>query len=243
MDGNPGPLAAMDGIKLPPRSTPRDFTSLQTDPRYANETSPHGSWVGAVELDEDDILLLGSLGLDAHVWLKGNQLVGWHETDSCEWFIARETDHPSSQNMRMNLPNAGERSNKPAPQVWCSWYSLYTAIDRSILFRAFDKLGDLPFDVLQVDDGWQTSIGDWEANGKFPSGMNALAEKIKSTGRKAGLWLAPLIAVESSRLFREHPDWFCATKMENLSPRDSIGANISTRSTLRAQRFSNGFRH
>jgi hypothetical protein len=35
-----------------------------------------------------------------------------------------------------------------------------------------------------VDDGWQLSIGDWEANGKFPSGMNALAEKIKSTGAK-----------------------------------------------------------
>lgn len=102
----------------------------------------------------------------------------------------------------------GKRSDKPAPRIWCSWYSLYTAIDESILFRIFNELGDLPFDVLQVDDGWQTSIGDWETNGKFPSGMNALAERIKSTGRKAGLWLAPLIAVESSHLFREHPDWF-----------------------------------
>ncbi len=38
--------------------------------------------------------------------------------------------------------------------------------------------------------------------------MKALAKKIKSTGRKAGLWLAPLIATRSSRLFREHSDWF-----------------------------------
>ncbi len=38
--------------------------------------------------------------------------------------------------------------------------------------------------------------------------MRALAEKIKSTGRRAGLWLAPLVAVKSSGLFREHPDWF-----------------------------------
>jgi alpha-galactosidase len=43
--------------------------------------------------------------------------------------------------------------------------------------------------------------------------MKALADKIRSTGRKAGLWLAPLIAVRSSALFREHPDWFLRDKM------------------------------
>jgi alpha-galactosidase len=38
--------------------------------------------------------------------------------------------------------------------------------------------------------------------------MQALANRILSTGRRAGLWLAPLIAVRSSRLFRSHPGWF-----------------------------------
>ncbi len=192
-----------------PAQHPAILHPLQTDPRYANETSPHSSWVGAVEFDEDDILLLGSLGLDARVRLTANQLEGWHETDSCEWFIARGDELSVFAKYAEELAKRfGERSNKPAPRVWCSWYSLYTAIDQAILHRIFDELGDLPFDVLQVDDGWQTSIGDWEANGKFPSGMDTLAKRIKSTGRKAGLWLAPLIAVESSRLFREHPDWF-----------------------------------
>jgi alpha-galactosidase len=116
---------------------------------------------------------------------------------------------------QLSLPDNGrtrqttrEKSDHPHSRIWCSWYSLYTAIDEATLYRVFEDLGDLPFDVLQVDDGWQISIGDWEANTKFPSGMNTLAEKIKSTGRQAGLWLAPLIAVESSRLFREHPAWF-----------------------------------
>jgi alpha-galactosidase len=65
---------------------------------------------------------------------------------------------------------------------------------------------------LQVDDGWQVDIGDWEVNAKFPSGMKPLADKIKSTRRRAGLWLAPLIATKSSKLFREHPDWFLRNK-------------------------------
>ena len=73
--------------------------------------------------------------------------------------------------------------------------------------------------MLQVDDGWQQSIGDWEANGKFPAGMQTLAQRIKSTGRRAGLWLAPLIAVKSSKLFREHKDWFLRDERGRLGIR------------------------
>lgn len=192
-----------------PVQRPAILHPLQTDPRYANDESPHSSWVGAVEFDDDDILLLGSLGLDAHVWLKENRLEGRHEAEGCDWFIARGNESSVFAKYADKLSKRfGGRSNKSAPRVWCSWYSLYAAIDESILHRIFGDMSDLPFDVLQVDDGWQMSIGDWEANEKFPSGMNALANRIKSTGRKAGLWLAPLIAVKSSRLFREHPDWF-----------------------------------
>ena len=192
-----------------PIQRPAILHPLQVDPHYAKELSLHSSWVGAVEFEDDDILLLGSLGLNAHVWLKGNQLQCQHETDGCEWFIARGDESSIFAKYAEELGKRfGKRSDKPTPRVWCSWYSLYTAIDEAILFRVFDELGDLPFAVLQVDDGWQMSIGDWEANKKFPSGMNALADKIKSTGRKAGLWLAPLIAVKSSRLFRGHPEWF-----------------------------------
>ena len=210
-------LAAWTDLTPLPIQRPKILHPLQTDPRYANETSPHGSWVGAVELGDDDILLLGSLDLDAHVWLKENQFEGaalsvskgQHEADGCDWFIARGDEVSVFTKYAAELAiRLGKKTDKPAPRVWCSWYSLYTSIDEEILFRVFDELNDLPFDVLQVDDGWQMSIGDWEANEKFPSGMNALAERIKSTGRKAGLWLAPLIAVKSSRLFRKHPDWF-----------------------------------
>lgn len=59
--------------------------------------------------------------------------------------------------------------------------------------------------MLQVDDGWQVKVGNWQANEKFPSGMEALANGIQATGRA---WLAPLIAAESSQLFQQHPSWF-----------------------------------
>ena len=182
---------------------------MLVDPVHVKEKRPHSSWVGAVKFADGKILLLGSLGLEAHVTLNGNQLEGKYESGSGEWFVAYGDEIQVFSKYAHELGTRfGVRSNKPAPRVWCSWYSLYTTIDELTLYKTFDKLGDLPFDVLQVDDGWQVSIGDWEANSKFPSGMKALADKIKSTGRKAGLWLEPLIAVRSSKLFNEHPDWF-----------------------------------
>ncbi len=202
-------LATWTDLTPLPIQKPAILHPMQVDPVYAKETRPHSSWVGAVELGNGKILLLGSLGLDAHVILNESQLEGKFESNHGDWFIAYDDETTAFSKYANELGKRfGAKTNKPAPRVWCSWYSLYTAIDEKILFKVFDDLSDLPFDVLQVDDGWQVSIGDWEANKKFPSGMAALADKIKSTGRKAGLWLAPLIAVKSSKLFKEHPDWF-----------------------------------
>lgn len=202
-------LAAWTDPAPLPIQRPTLLHPMQLDPVYAFEKAPHSSWVGAVEFAEDDILLLGSLGLDAHVSLQGDHLEGNYESSGGGWLLVRGDEKAVFARYADELcKRFGQKTDRPSPRVWCSWYSLYTAIEERLLYSIFDGLGDLPFDVLQVDDGWQISIGDWEANSKFPSGMHALAEKIKSTGRQAGLWLAPLIAVESSRLFREHPEWF-----------------------------------
>jgi alpha-galactosidase len=94
-----------------------------------------------------------------------------------------------------------------APSVWCSWYSLYRWINEGILLKAFNDFCDIPFEVFQIDDGWQRSYGDWEPNKKFSSGMKAMAEKISATGRTPGLWLAPFMVSTHSQLARERPDW------------------------------------
>jgi alpha-galactosidase len=202
-------LAAWTDLKPLPIQKPSILHPMQMDPVYAREKRPHSSWVGAVEFEDGKILLLGSLGLDAHVFLSDKQLEGTYETGGGEWFIGYGDETTVFSKYANELgKRLGTKTGKPALRVWCSWYSLYTAIDEKILSNVFNELGDLPFDVLQIDDGWQVKIGDWEANSKFPSGMKNLADKIKSTGRRAGLWLAPLIAVKSSRLFRDHPDWF-----------------------------------
>ncbi|NOH02933.1 MAG: alpha-galactosidase [Chloroflexi bacterium] len=202
-------LTAWTDLSPLPIQKPTIFHPLQIDPLYAREENPHGSWVGAVEFANGNILLLGALSTGAHVFLAGNQLKGQSEAGEIEWLFAYGQESQVFDEYVNQLGDRFGRADKNhVPRVWCSWYSLYTEINERILHQTFDLLGDLPFEVLQVDDGWQKDVGDWEANEKFPSGMKALADKIKSTGRRAGLWLAPLIAAESSRLFREKKDWF-----------------------------------
>ena len=77
-----------------PRPKPALLLPLQTDPRHAADARPNGSWVGAVELPDGRILLLGALGLETHVALEGNHVVGWSETGTVEWLAAvgGETD-------------------------------------------------------------------------------------------------------------------------------------------------------
>jgi len=198
-----------------PIQKPEILHPLQTDPVYARHTAPNGSWLGAVEFENGNILLLGSLGLDAHVALHDQQLHGWyeaartgHEAENGDWFVGYGDEQSTFARYTELLGELlGTAPSKPTPQLWCSWYSLYTAIDEELLCNIFEKLDDLPFDVLQVDDGWEVSIGDWQPNGKFPSGMSALAAKIRASGRTPGLWLAPLLAVPSSSLYRHHPGW------------------------------------
>jgi len=202
-------LAAWTDLSPLPIQKPAIFHPLQINAEFAQEKNPNGSWLGAVEFSDGNILLLGALSTDAHVLLVENQLSGQFDADDGEWFAAFGQEDVVFAEYAEQLGNRlGKLKKNSAPRVWCSWYSLYTIIDEPILNKIFDKLGNLPFDVLQVDDGWQVNIGDWQANYKFPSGMNALAEKIKSTGRRAGLWLAPLLAIKSSKLFCEHKDWF-----------------------------------
>jgi alpha-galactosidase len=101
---------------------------------------------------------------------------------------------------------------KRSPRVtgWCSWYNYYTHVTGDDIEHNLEELSalGLPFDYLQIDDGWQQAIGDWlEPNAKFPSGMKKVADRISARGFQPGLWLAPLICERRSQLFREKKEW------------------------------------
>jgi len=93
---------------------------------------------------------------------------------------------------------------------WTSWYNYYTKISEDILLNNLEHIKDkkLPFDIFQIDDGYQTKVGDWlSIKDSFPNGMTYICDEIKSKGFTPGLWVAPFIVLDSSKVFKEHPDW------------------------------------
>jgi len=194
-------------MKLFP-SMPANQRSRTIDPLYALEEKPNGSWLGAVSTPDGQVILLGALGLESHVKLDGKELSGFYEIGQGDWFLGTGSEERVFQDYaNLLVDRLGKTDKLHPPRVWCSWYSMYGEISEDFLGKILKYMDDLPFDVFQVDDGWQKKVGDWEANKKFPSGMKTMAESIKATGRKAGLWLAPLLVAKSSSIFQCHKDW------------------------------------
>lgn len=120
-----------------------------------------------------------------------------------------------------NLDNSSILRNNP-PVGWCSWYQFssdqYTGtitpanLENNLL--AMHQLRSrLPLQVFQIDDGYQSQVGDWaEFSPDFPDGVAPLAEKSLSLGLKPGLWLAPFIVHPKSKLATQHPDWLLRGK-------------------------------
>lgn len=99
----------------------------------------------------------------------------------------------------------------PAPTGWCSWTAFYLELGEEDILNQLAWLQEhshtLPVDIVQIDDGWERAVGDWEANERFPHGMAWLAGQIRRAGFTPGLWLAPFIVHPRSSLATAHPEW------------------------------------
>jgi alpha-galactosidase len=106
------------------------------------------------------------------------------------------------------------RLTTPRITGWCSWYHLYASISDEIIMEHLHgvqqtvKREALPMWVFQIDDGFTPEMGDWlDLKPQFPRGMKPLLDDIRAAGFTPGLWIAPFMVGNRSRLYREHPDW------------------------------------
>jgi len=95
---------------------------------------------------------------------------------------------------------------------YTSWYNYFQKINEEIILRDLDGMDRAKdsVNIFQVDDGYESAVGDWlvpDAK-KFPHGMKYIADKIHDKGYLAGIWIAPFSAQTSSKVFKEHKDWF-----------------------------------
>ncbi|MGH8881373.1 MAG: glycoside hydrolase family 36 protein [Stackebrandtia sp.] len=104
---------------------------------------------------------------------------------------------------------AGVGEIRPAPTAWCSWYHYFTQVTEADIVENLDALdtAELAVDVVQIDDGWQTAVGDWLTLSDRFTSLRDIASRITASGRRAGIWVAPFLALSDSALATRHPDW------------------------------------
>lgn len=104
------------------------------------------------------------------------------------------------------------------PVGWCSWYEFFHNVSAQDIQNNTQIVAEhsdqLPLDIIQVDDGYQTLVGDWlSVKPTFSDGMKSISDEVKSAGLTPGLWIAPFIVHPKSKLAQEHPEWITRGKL------------------------------
>ena len=82
----------------------------------------------------------------------------------------------------------------PAPMIgWNSWDYYFTTVSSAAVRENLEFIRNDPklrgkLQAVVVDDGWETCVGEWYANHRFPEGLAYLANLIKSYGMIPGIW-------------------------------------------------------
>lgn len=104
------------------------------------------------------------------------------------------------------------RPPQPPRYHYCSWYQRARFIseeDLNNLLRGLQQLTPpVPIQAIQIDDGYQRCCDDWlEWHPRWPNGLPAAIARICEHGYQAGIWIAPFMVGNRSRLCQEHPEW------------------------------------
>ncbi|MCD4738872.1 MAG: alpha-galactosidase [Anaerolineae bacterium] len=108
---------------------------------------------------------------------------------------------------------------RSAPTGWSSWYIFGDQVTEADLMANLASAAMLadeaPLQVLQLDQGFEPIWGDWtERNARFPHTLAWLAERVRGSGFRPGLWLGPLTVHPKSQLAQEHPAWLLRDEHE-----------------------------
>lgn len=75
-----------------------------------------------------------------------------------------------------------------AGPMYCTWVPFLTGISEGLVSEIAALAKEVGFDILVLDDGWFVD-GKWQVDSaKFPRGLEAVSEDVRSKGLKFGLW-------------------------------------------------------
>ena len=104
----------------------------------------------------------------------------------------------------------GKRTLRGPKFGWCSWYDKEQNITEQSVTETLNKVlemkDEFKIEFFQIDDGYQVVNGEWEPNAKFPNKFQDIVARLKNAGIHAGLWLAPALIHQDSKIAKAHPE-------------------------------------
>lgn len=125
---------------------------------------------------------------------------------------------------------------KPRPVTVNTWEALYFDHKHERLCALADAAAHVGAERFVLDDGWfrgrnddTTSLGDWIADeGKYPDGLQPIANYVRSKGLEFGLWVEPEMVNPKSELYQDHPDWALGVgKYPAITGRNQLVLNLA----------------
>lgn len=168
---------------------------------------------------------------DGNEWHEGDKIAELALFSASDFFELRKitqelfASDSAARFGSLGFLNTTPQGEKITVGGWESWYNHYADINNELIKGDLESLSHTEnlikthfLDtkkpcVFQVDDGWEISLGDWDARRtRFPGGMTALAFSISEKGYVPGLWMAPFIIDWRSEFAKSHRDWILRDK-------------------------------
>ena len=168
---------------------------------------------------------------DGNEWHEGDKIAELALFSASDFFELRKitqelfASDSAARFGSLGFLNTAPQGEKITVGGWESWYNHYADINNELIKGDLESLSHTEnlikthfLDnkkpcVFQVDDGWEISLGDWDARRtRFPGGMTALASSISEKGYVPGLWMAPFIIDWRSEFAKSHRDWILRDK-------------------------------
>lgn len=216
-----------------PRSAARVVAAPQIlNPTTKHPTHPGsyvGEWVAALVEPQVQAIVAGFIGVEnqlGQVYLNGRpgtkSIMLQNTLDDIpiisgeliwgEWAVMYRAKLPGHDTLEPYAEAVSRLTQARIPAVppsagWSTWYQYFSGVTEQDLEVNQEHLvsirKQLPLEIIQLDDGYQASWGDWlQHNARFPAGIQAWARSVRADGFEPGLWLSPFITDRSSAIFQ-----------------------------------------
>jgi alpha-galactosidase len=172
------------------------------------------------------------LSLDIETLIDGVPHTGTVEAETLVLFAGDAVEESLRDWARLVATEMPPRLPQRRLSGWCSWYNLYASLSEPVLLEHLEAAArfrdekQAPFDIFLVDDGFTPEMGDWlEFRPQFPDGIKPTLDTARTKGFTPGLWIAPFMVGNRSKLYAEHPNWVVRSRStgEPLAPMTFYG--------------------